>query len=112
MYNSFSELIGITRERHIPIWKAVIEEEKELTGASEEKIYEVFSKRFKIMEQSAKKALGAPQPTVANLVSGFSAQQWSYAENGRTICLYVKDLRGAHCWVLRNTSSGADFAER
>ncbi|MBP0983580.1 MAG: L-serine ammonia-lyase, iron-sulfur-dependent, subunit alpha [Oscillospiraceae bacterium] len=86
MYNSFSELIGITRKRHIPIWKAVIEEETELTGASAEKIYEVFSKRFKIMEQSAKKALGAPQPTVANLVSGFSVQQWSYAENGRTIC--------------------------
>lgn len=86
MYNSFSELLKITHKRHIPIWRAVLDEEKEVSGASETEIMSTFQNRFLIMEQSARKALKAPQPTVSNLVSGFSAQQWSYSGSGKTIC--------------------------
>lgn len=86
MYNSFGELLKITRSRSIPIWKAVVEEEAEVSGVSEEEVMSSFGRRFSIMEQSVKKALKTPQPTVSNLVSGFSAQQWSYSETGKTIC--------------------------
>ena len=87
MYNSFSELIRITREQKIPIWKAVIREEAELSGVSGEEIFAAFTRRFEIMERSAKKALSAPQPTVA-------------------------DLRRSHCRVVRYTAGGAYLAER
>ena len=108
MYNSFSELIGITREQKIPIWKAVVREESELSGISEEEIFAAFTKRFEIMERSAKKALSAPQPTVANLVSGFSAQQWSYSGGGSTICggLINKAMAYALSCIEVNASMG------
>lgn len=108
MYNSFSELIGITREQKIPIWKAVVREESELSGVSEEEIYAAFTKRFEIMERSAKKALSATQPTVANLVSGFSAQQWSYSGGGSTICggLINKAMAYALSCIEVNASMG------
>ncbi|MGN1422871.1 MAG: L-serine ammonia-lyase, iron-sulfur-dependent, subunit alpha [Oscillospiraceae bacterium] len=85
MYNSFGELLAITKEKNIPIWKAVIEEEISLGETTEAEIMRVFEKRFSVMENSAKKALYAPQPTAANLISGFAAQQWAYARKGATI---------------------------
>lgn len=85
MYDSFAELLRITRERSIPIWKAVLEEESRLSETGEPEILAEFERRFGIMESSVKKALEHPQPTVANLISGSSAQQWAHACSGKTI---------------------------
>lgn len=85
MYDNFEGLLKVTRERKIPIWKAVLEEESQLSESGEAEIIMEFQRRFAIMETSVKKALERPQHTVANLISGFSAQQWDYANSGKTI---------------------------
>ena len=59
MYDNFEELLKITRERKIPIWKAVLEEESQLSESGEAEIIMEFQRRFAIMETSVKKSTGA-----------------------------------------------------
>ncbi len=55
MYDNFEELLKVTRERKIPIWKAVLEEESQLSESGESEIIMEFQRRFAIMETSVKK---------------------------------------------------------
>jgi len=79
MFDSITKLQTRAREKNIPLWRAVLEEEMALTEGSEEVIFTRLKERYAIMVRSAEKALDAPQSTMGGLIEGIAMTQNTYA---------------------------------
>jgi L-serine dehydratase len=86
MYHDLAELLSLSEQRQVPLWRIVLENEMRLTGQDEDAVFSKLQKHFDVMEKSATKALEKPQPTAGSLISGISAPQNTYAKGGETLC--------------------------
>ncbi|MCD7945708.1 MAG: L-serine ammonia-lyase, iron-sulfur-dependent, subunit alpha, partial [Clostridiales bacterium] len=89
MYSHFDSMLALCRERDWPLWKAICAEEQELSGQSEEKIFERMELRYTIVARSAAAALETPQPGHTGqptLITGIAQAQAGYAASGETLC--------------------------
>ena len=62
-----------------------MENEKKLTGRSEEEILRALDERLRVMEDAAARALNGPLHAVGGLIDGVAEKQWRYAA-GETLC--------------------------
>lgn len=86
MYRNFSELFEEAQTRKQPLWVPVIQNERELTGCSEEKIFSKLENRYQIMCTAAEQALHKPLATVCNLISGIAGTHNAYVERSGSFC--------------------------
>ena len=86
MVHNLAELLSVSEQRGVPLWRIVLENEMRLSGQDEATVLSKLQNRFDVMEKSAMKALQKPQPTAGNLISGISAPQNTYALGGETLC--------------------------
>jgi L-serine dehydratase len=80
MYKNAEELLYNAKNRGRRAWEEALEDEKHLSGLSEEKILEHFSERLGIMFNSATKALTKSQKTKGSLIDGVSKTQYIYSQ--------------------------------
>ena len=85
-YQSFQELLDLSRQQKVPLWRIVIENEAQLSGKSQEEIFHELDRRYQVMETAAQKALAAPLPTAGGLIQGAASTQSRHAASGHTIC--------------------------
>ena len=85
MYNSFADVEKICRERGWTPAHLFLENEKKLTGRSEEEILRALDERLRVMEDAAARALKSPLHAVGGLIDGVAEKQWRYAA-GETLC--------------------------
>jgi len=82
MYKNIRELLDFCQREKIPLWKAIVANEKKLSDTTEEKIFETMAKRYEIMKASAKKRLiDSPYPS-ETLINGVAKGQYDHAQNG------------------------------
>lgn len=86
MYDSIGALLELAEESGQPLVKVILENEKRLSGKSEEEIYQAMEQRLQVMTASAHKALNKPQQTVGGLITGLSHQQSEYSNTQDTLC--------------------------
>lgn len=86
MYHNMEELLKLCEEKKVLLWEMILENEKKLSGCTEEEIWEQLEKRYEVMEESTEKARKEPLSTAGNLISGVAFAQQFYSEKGNTIC--------------------------
>ncbi len=86
MYHHLSDLLSLSSEQHVPLWRIVLDNEMKLTELTEQEVMLKLQKRFRVMEKSAVKAFSQPLPTAGNLISGISAPQNAYAQSDNSLC--------------------------
>ncbi len=86
MYTDLAGLLLLAQQQGVPLWRIVLENEKKLTGLSEEGIFALLDEHYQVMVNAATKALEQPMPTVLGLISGVSAPQHRYAEQKGGLC--------------------------
>ena len=85
VYNSFADVEKICRERGWTPAHLFLENERKLTGRSEEEILRALDERLRVMEDAAARALKSPLHAVGGLIDGVAEKQWRYAA-GETLC--------------------------
>ena len=85
MYNSIKELIELSKQRDIPIWKIVLETEVKLSECSVEDVYEKLNRRYEVMYNSTHKALEKAQEITGDLISGNAKKQHMYSGQQNTL---------------------------
>ena len=78
MYNNIKDLLIESEKKNCSIASLVMENEKNISGMSEEEIYNQLRKRMEVMKKSAEKALNEPQNMFGNLISGQAQKQHLY----------------------------------
>ncbi|MEG0803507.1 MAG: L-serine ammonia-lyase, iron-sulfur-dependent, subunit alpha, partial [Pygmaiobacter sp.] len=78
-YNTVAELLAQCRDCNVLPERVILENEKVLTGHTEDEIYAELEARYAVMCASATKALDTPQQMVCGLIEGQSAHQQGYA---------------------------------
>lgn len=86
MYSNLGELLSLADKRSVPLWQIILENEKKLTGKSEESIFALLQQHYTVMYDSAHKALEAPMPTALGLISGVCEPQNRYANQKGGLC--------------------------
>lgn len=81
MYRNYAELVASAREEG-SLAKAVLLDEVELSGRTEEEVYERLEARWRVMELSAQRALDQPQDMEGQLIRGQAQKQNAYTKNG------------------------------
>lgn len=82
MYQNLAQLLAECEERNISLWRAIIDNEIEISEVSENEIYALLRERYAVMNASARKALDRPLETPGNLISGVARTQHQYAGAG------------------------------
>lgn len=82
---TFEKLIGDSKALGLPLWHTILKNEIASFGGSEDSIKSAMESRYKIMEESAKKAQAAPLPTAGNLISGYTKNAADYTKGGSTL---------------------------
>lgn len=86
MYRTIKELADLAACHNLPLWAVILKNEKQISSLSEEEIFEKLEARFQVMEQSAKKALDQPLPTVGSLIEGITKAQYEYTKKDQSLC--------------------------
>lgn len=86
MYKNINELVLLAEDKHVPIWKVVLESEQMLTSRSEEEIFEELNQRYQIMTLSAKKAIKKPRKSKGSFINGLAKQQYEYSKEKQGLC--------------------------
>lgn len=86
MYNNMQELLELCKEKKSPLWKVILENEKQISECTEEEIWSNLKSRYAVMGEAAKKARKEPLSTAGNLISGVAFKQQAYSEKKGTIC--------------------------
>ncbi|KNZ42077.1 L-serine ammonia-lyase, iron-sulfur-dependent, subunit alpha [Acetobacterium bakii] len=82
MYNNIRELLDMCESEDMPLWKAVVENEKKLSDTSEEQIFETMAKRYEIMTAAAKRQLGTSPNPSKTMINGLAKGQFVHAQTG------------------------------
>ncbi len=81
MYHNFRTLLAAATELG-GLSKAVLANEVEQHGRTEEEVYAELAQRWQVMKKSAEKALDAPQDMTGGLIHGQAQKQFVYAKQG------------------------------
>lgn len=82
IYRNFKEWFEQAASAGVPLAKVVLENEVLLTEKTEVEIYTELAARWLVMEQSATKALEAPQKMPGGLIEGQAMRQNQYRSKG------------------------------
>lgn len=85
MYHNLQGLLNIAMEREVPLWKIILENEMKLSQMTEEEVFTNLSRRYKVMEASAHKAMEHKLHVPGSLINGLSYSQNQYAKEGNTL---------------------------
>lgn len=86
MYQNISDMLSLAEQQKLPLWQVVLNNEMRLSSLGEDEIFKKLDSHYEVMINSAHKALNAPMPTALGLISGISAPQNRYAEQGGGLC--------------------------
>ncbi len=86
MYNTINDIYTGAKNKNAHLWEVILENEKNLTGLTDEQIFQQLDSRYEVMCKSAEKALDQALPTVGGLIEGLSTTQNNYSKNDNTIC--------------------------
>ncbi|MEG2440586.1 MAG: L-serine ammonia-lyase, iron-sulfur-dependent, subunit alpha [Acetivibrio sp.] len=86
MYQNMKDILNITKEKNIPIYRLVLDNEIRVTEKEERWIWEELKKRYEVMKEAASKALYQEGSTVGNLISGITKNQYEYTLKENTVC--------------------------
>ena len=79
MYHTIAELLGSAESRGAPLWRIVLDNERELTGLPESEILIQLKGRLDVMRRASKNALAEGLPMAGGLISGAASRQHRYA---------------------------------
>lgn len=82
---TFEKLISDSEAHNVPLWRTILKNEIASFGGSEKSIRELMESRYKIMEESAKKAQTEVLHTAGNLISGYTKNAADYTNGGSTL---------------------------
>ena len=85
MYHNLQELLNIATEREVPLWKIILENEMKLSQMTEDEVFVNLSRRYKVMEASAHKAMEQNLHVKGSLINGLAYSQNQYAKEGNTL---------------------------
>lgn len=85
MYYNLQGLLKIAMEREVPLWKIILENEMKLSQMTEEDVFVNLSRRYKVMEASAHKAMEQNLHVKGSLINGLAYSQNQYAKEGNTL---------------------------
>ncbi|MBC7959327.1 MAG: L-serine ammonia-lyase, iron-sulfur-dependent, subunit alpha [Vallitaleaceae bacterium] len=86
MYKNVSELHNAATEQGIELHQVILENEKRLSSLTEEQVFEKLKERYKVMLNSAGKALEKSLPTVGSLIEGHAKDQYKYSKESNSLC--------------------------
>lgn len=86
MYNNFRELLAYCEDNGCPISEAVMRNETKLTSAPRQQVRDGLSNMFRVMKDSASRALGKPLSFGFSLIAGLAQRQNAYANGSKTLC--------------------------
>jgi len=86
LYKNIEELISKAEQLSCPLWKVILENEMKYSEMSEEDVFLELDRHYKVMEDSAAKALDRTSHTVGGLIEGIAAKQRLHALSGESIC--------------------------
>lgn len=79
MYNTIAELLRIAEERGRAMWEIVLENERRLSGLSDDEIFARLDELYGVMCCSARRALEQSLPTAGGLIEGVAGRQYAFA---------------------------------
>lgn len=85
MYQNLQGLLNIATEREVPLWKIILENEMKLSQMTEDEVFTNLSRRYKVMEASAHKAMNRNLHVEGSLINGLAYSQNQYAKEGNTL---------------------------
>lgn len=85
MYHNLQELLNKALECEVPLWKIILENEMKLSQMTEEEVFTNLSRRYKVMEASAHKAVDQRMHVEGSLINGLAYSQNQYAKEGNTL---------------------------
>ena len=85
MYYNLQGLLKIAMEREVPLWKIILENEMKLSQMTEDEVFANLSRRYKVMEASAHKAMEQKLHVKGSLINGLAYSQNQYAKEGNTL---------------------------
>ena len=86
MYHNFSELLSCCEGENKALWQVILENERELSGKSEEEIYAEIKKRYRVMLDAGQKAIVKEKADAGSLIGGNAFRHNAYAEKTGGIC--------------------------
>jgi len=86
MYRNFEQLCTLCAAEKKPLWRLILDNECALQNTSEGAVFAELDKRFRVMEESAFKALSVPLSTERSLISGYASRHHAYTQKGSFLC--------------------------
>ncbi len=85
MYTNIKELQQLAKERAVPMWQIILENEKILLECRDDEIWDGLQKRLAVMKDSASQALKRPFETEGGMISGIASRQFTYASEQSSV---------------------------
>lgn len=82
MYQDLKGLLTLAEKKQVSLSRVILENETQISGATEEMVLARLSQRYDVMYASAHKALEQPLHTAGELITGVTAVQHAYAKKG------------------------------
>ncbi|WP_428770381.1 L-serine ammonia-lyase, iron-sulfur-dependent, subunit alpha [Treponema sp. HNW] len=86
VYRNFEQLCALCAAEKKPLWRLILDNECALQNTSEEAVFAELDKRFRVMEESAFKALNAPLNAERSLINGYASRHHAYTQKGSFLC--------------------------
>ncbi|MGI5172742.1 L-serine ammonia-lyase, iron-sulfur-dependent, subunit alpha [Treponema sp. OMZ 840] len=86
MYRNFEQLCALCAAEKKPLWRLILDNECALQNTSKEAVFAELDKRFRVMEESAFKALNTPLSAERSLISGYASRHHAYTQKGSFLC--------------------------
>ena len=87
MYNTIEDLCRTAEERNQPMWMEILEDEMRCTDKCEDDVWKELENRYDIMKNGTTAALGESGKRLRKtMITGMAERQFSYAENGNSLC--------------------------
>ena len=84
-YSSIAELLALSKAHNMPIWRIVLEYEKQHSELSENEIFRQLDHYYEIMIGSTRAAISGKFNSRDSLIAGVSEKQWNYGNSEDTI---------------------------
>lgn len=85
MVNYGYELVKVCKEKNMPIWEYMLEDEARESGLSKEEVFEKMRKNLKVMQEAAEYGMKNEVISVSGLIGGDGYKLSRYAESGKTL---------------------------
>lgn len=87
MYGNIAELCSQAEERHVDLWRVILEDEMACTSRTEKEIFDELGKRYEIMRRGTAQAIGDKRGQMRkSLISGMAVKQYEYGKGNGSVC--------------------------